>query len=142
MYINIFVALLITILLYIAVPVIFLLVVDNRKIVFRVATTLIILFMIVLPIFTLGSVSFVGDSVFITIKASGEWCSKAINWGISLDNSIDVLINIFMLVPIGAYVVVWNDHYSYRYSIVKALILGLVVGLIIESLQYILPVSR
>ena len=70
------------------------------------------------------------------------YTEKAINWRFWNVGVVDLIINIVMLIPIGQVVAYFAKTES-RFKVLGALALvGLGVGLTIETLQYVLPINR
>ena len=103
-----------------------------------------ILFGVYLVVLFLGvtcRVSFDSVSTHIDFDYSGEWMSKKFNWSFSKIGGSDLIINLIMLIPIGLYVTFVSKNIS-CVSIIVSLVIGLMLGLGIELMQYALPVPR
>ena len=97
-----------------------------------------IFFVIIILCLTLGKVS-VDKIVSIYFETSGGWCEKHIYWFDKFEWK-DAIINLVMMTPVGVFI--WNNERSFWKNIVFALLLGASLGLLIESLQFILPIAR
>ncbi len=123
----------------IVVPTVLLLAIKSDKKIKVITYIAISLFFVVLACGVLGKISIGKDVVSVSFDFSNYWADKAIHWDFNIDKT-DLLLNIFMLIPIGAFSVVRLKNK--KLSILFGLILGLLTGFVIESVQYILPVYR
>ena len=142
MVLSTWLGLLLTCLLYLVIPVMVLLLVKNKKVIFILSTILIVMFVVVLYFLTLGNVSIDSNVVFMGLDFSGEWCSKTIHLSLLYGDFGDVVINVAMLIPIGAYIVIIDNVFDKKHTLIKALVVGFIIGLSVETLQFILPVYR
>ena len=99
-------------------------------------------FIFVLLIGVLGKIDITKQYVKIYLDFSGDFASKPINLSFAHLTTLDMFINIVMLIPIGTYFVFFNQNMRFWKMIVFSLLIGLGVGLCIETLQFILPVQR
>ena len=127
---------------YIVIPIIIMFIIKNKKTLFYIATALLGLFVIALVLLTLFDVSVTSEVVTINAHFDGAWCNKTIHLSLLYGGIRDVIINSIMLAPIGSYVVIYNYCFDKKHGLIKALLVGLIVGFSIEALQFILPVSR
>lgn len=134
-------ALIITAVTYFAIPTILVLCIHNDRKLLVTTCVFTVSFFLLLFICTLSTVSINNDFVTIEFVTNGKWCAKPINFGMS-PTKTDLLINIFMLFPIGAFVVMVNHHKQKKFAVLKAILVGLLVGFCIELLQFVLPVNR
>lgn len=142
MIVNTYLGLILTVLFYIVLPVLVLLLVKNKKTIYILATIFISIFVFVLLGMTLLEVEIYRDVVTINMRFNAEWCSKNIHFSLLYGDMGDVIINIAMLIPIGAYIVIRDDYRGKKYTIAKSLLVGIMIGLFIETMQFILPLSR
>lgn len=77
----------------------------------------------------------------VSLDYSANWCDKTINFSLLKIDKIDLLINIVMLIPIGLTVVYFNNK-SIVSKFVVLVIVGVVMGVSLETIQFILPVIR
>ncbi|MBQ7466765.1 MAG: VanZ family protein [Clostridia bacterium] len=99
-------------------------------------------YVLVLLIGVLGRIDIAKQNVKIDLDFSGEFASKPINFGFSHLATFDIVINLLMLIPIGTYFVFFNQNIKIWKVVLFSLLIGLGVGLCIETLQFILPVKR
>lgn len=126
---------------YLILPLILWLTLDKNKYGKIVVRIFLISFLIIL-FFAVTSVVNINKSyVEIIINFKNNWCSKAINFSLKSINKIDFLINITMLLPIGLAIVYCNKN-NIGILFLKLFIFGIIIGLSIETIQYILPVFR
>lgn len=96
-----------------------------------------ILFIPVLVCGVFGKVN-IGNVVTITFERNGGVADKVFNFNPITKDVRDIVINIFMLVPIG--LAVYN--LSNKHRLFKAILFGLLTGAFIETMQFILPIAR
>ena len=77
----------------------------------------------------------------VSLDYSANWCDKTINFSLVKIDKIDLLINIVMLIPIGLTIVYFNNK-SIVSKFVVLVIVGVVMGVLLETIQFILPVVR
>ena len=103
-----------------------------------------ILFGVYLVVLILGvtcRINFDHVSTIVDFDYSGEWLSKKVNWSLKEIVGADLIINLVMLIPIGLYVAFMSKNTNYV-SFIVMFIIGFMLGLGIEILQYVLPVPR
>ena len=96
-----------------------------------------ILFIPVLICGVFGKVN-IGKIVTITFEKSGGVADKVFNFSPITKDVRDIVINIFMLVPIG----LATYNLSNKHRLLKAILFGLLTGAFIETMQFILPIAR
>lgn len=96
-----------------------------------------LLFVPVLVCGVFGKVT-IGKTVTLTFERFGNFFNKDFNFYPFTKDFGDIVINTFMLVPIG--ISVYN--LSNKQKLVRALLFGLGVGCFIEIMQLILPIAR
>ncbi|MBE7082511.1 MAG: hypothetical protein E7378_02380 [Clostridiales bacterium] len=125
---------------FVILPLIFRLGFENKKWARVLCVLLFVIYVGIMLCLTLGEVGF-GKVVTINLKADHPWCNKTIHF---FDASIfswrDALINFAMLTPVGIFL--WKSKRSWWKNLLIALLGGLIFGLSIETLQFILPISR
>lgn len=140
MKVSIYLVLALGVILYFIVPLIIWLFYKDKKYSKTIVVTLLVLYIIVLLIGVLGKIE-IGKVVEVSLDFGGSWCSKKIKWSLFNLNKTDVLINIFMLIPLGLVYKYFSKN-KFRKNILMLLLIGLCVGVLIETLQFILPVPR
>ena len=105
-------------------------------------TAFFVLYVCVLLIGVLGKIDITAETTKITFDFSGEWAAKPINWTFGHLTTFDILINLFMLIPIGTYICLMRKNNSFVKIVFMCLFLGFIVGIFIETAQYILPIQR
>ena len=126
---------------YLVVPLLILFFVRNEKKLKTVLLILVGIFCFVLFVGVFGKVDITAERVYIGFDFSGKWCSKTINFQFNT-TKLDRLINLVMLMPLGEAVCIFSKRKNIKIGFLIALIVGLGTGLLIETLQYVLPVSR
>ena len=97
---------------------------------------------IVLLIGVTSHITFSDGLVHIDYTFAKIWGDKDMFWGFADLTILDVLFNLLMLVPIGAYIASSDRERSIGQVLGISCIIGLIISLVIETTQYILPVDR
>ena len=124
---------------FVIVPTILLLVIKNEKKLKITTYILTAVYFLILACGVLAKVSIGKDVISVVFDFTNKWASKSIDFDFIIDKT-DLLLNIFMLIPIGGFCVVRCKNK--KLSLLVGLLLGLATGFIIESLQFVLPVYR
>ena len=127
------------ILFYIVVPLLIWLFARDTRLGKTLVIIFAILFAVVLFFGITSIVSVVDRMLIIDIDFTYRWCDKSVDLSLLDIDTIDFLINISMLIPIGL-VVAYFSKKKIWHTVLTATIVGLIVGLVLESLQFILPV--
>lgn len=91
---------------------------------------------------TLPSVSFNLRNIVINFSPTSPWFNRMFGLGFDVANVKDVLLNCFMLAPLGVMVTQHAKAKNKKRTILKSLLAGLALGLFIEISQMILPFGR
>ena len=126
---------------YVAVPLVVLFCVKDDKKFRRVMWILLSLFFAVLFVGVLGKIDINQTWMNIGFDFSGELCQKTINWTFKT-TKLDRVINLLMLMPIGEAVCIFSKRKNIKWGFVIAVLCGALIGGLIETLQFVLPVSR
>lgn len=135
-------AIIITAISFFCVPTILMLLIKSKRTLLVITCVLTVIFFISLCICVFSTVSIDNDFVTILFESNGKWCAKNINYTFSNLTKQDILINIFMLFPLGAFCIVFTSHRNLKLPLIWAFVIGLIVGFIIETFQFILPINR
>jgi len=140
MSISIYIVLSIGLVCYFILP--FLILVFVRKQNLRKVLIIIMLILFSLILFVGVTSVFVikGNMVYISFDFTYSGLNKNINWKFEM-NIIDYVINTIMLIPVGISIVYFN-HKNISKAYVLLALVGFLVGISIESLQYFLPILR
>ncbi len=123
----------IIVLSYFVMPFICLTFIKSQKALEVMSKVCMVYFLTVLAVGVFCEISF--DPLQAAIKVKGSFFDKPIKW---FSTSLtDTITNLFMLVPIGMYIVI-----NYKKPLQKSIIVGLVFGFLIEFLQFALPIPR
>lgn len=102
---------------------------------------MLIMYAIILFFGITGRVVIDNKFAIVSLDYSANWCDKTINFSLEKIDKIDLLINIVMLIPIGLTVVYFNNK-SIVSKFVVLVIVGVVMGVLLETIQFVLPVVR
>lgn len=127
---------------YLVLPLVVLLVVKNQKILKTIITSLLFVYLIILTIGVWARVEITKTCVKIAFDYSSEWFSKNINYGFKYLKPFDAFVNILLLVPLGLSYALLAQNPLNKHFYLKLFIIGLIVGIVIEAGQYMLPVKR
>lgn len=134
-------AIILTVFCFIVLPVVLMLCIKNVKVLTIITCVMTIIFVGGLCVCVFATVSIGKDVVTIQFVNNGRWCAKTINF-FSILQKNDILINLCMLFPLGAFFVVLAQQSNLKFQLLWSLLAGLAVGLFIETWQFILPVNR
>ena len=140
MYLNTPVVLIFLIFLFLIMPILLVVLVKSRKAVKTILYCIFVVYIAFLIIGVFTQVSINKQYVYIAFNYS-QYTQKPINWTLKVENLIDVLINLVMLLPVGI-VLYFRLKKGFLWRIVSGAIVGLGIGVIIETCQYFLPVNR
>ena len=127
---------------YYALPMLIFFLVKNQKAQKITLIVLFCLFLCVLAVGVFGKIDIYNGVVKISADFSAGWANKPINWGFEHITKFDLLINLFMLIPVGIFVTMLSKNAKWWQILLKSALFGLVAGVSIETLQFILPVVR
>ena len=140
MQINLMLIYILVPIFYLIVPFLILLFVKNKRRRKILVITLLIVFSVCLLIGVIGNF-YTKDGIYNVYFDFNYISPKSVQWNI-LENSLgDMLINIIMLIPVGIAIVGLCADNKKR-MLILLFTIGFVIGLIIETLQYILPINR
>lgn len=98
-------------------------------------------FFIMLLIGVIGEIDFNKQTIYIGFNFSNGWFNKDIIWKFPRFK-LDIIINLLMLIPIGEWALIESKRRKLKTGIIYAVVCGLGIGLIVEFLQFALPVTR
>lgn len=137
MEINLILAILLSIFFMVILPSIAIFIfINNKRLLKILGIVFFIVFLIILLILTLGNVKITYSSVILSFVTNNSWFS--LDFAFANFNKQNILLNTFMLFPVGAFVISINTKHSF----IKTILISLVISLIIETLQFVLPVDR
>ncbi len=141
MLIPISLALIILIICYIIIPFFVFQFARNSKIGKIITIVSLVTFCVVLFFGITSKLTFIEEKVLIELDYSSDWCSKTINFSLTNIMSTDFIINITMLIPIGLSLFYLMKCSNWKkFDII--FVIGLVTGILLETIQFILPVPR
>lgn len=137
MTINIIFLSIVSFLLVIVFPPIFLLIFKKHPKLIRISAIIFFVIYIALLVFcTTARFSFDGLNISLTYPNKGEWFS--LNFILCDTGVLNILVNIFLLFPIGYMVYIFSDKNNF----VKCILISFLVSLTIETYQFVLPITR
>ncbi len=137
MEINLILAIILGVIFIIILPSIAILVFINNKHILKILSIIaFILFIILLSVLVFGKVSLENGNIVLKFQTNNKWFSMYFLWG-SFTKS-NILLNIVMLLPVGAFILCLNT----RHGFIKTILLSLLISVVIEVLQFILPIQR
>lgn len=137
MQINLILAFIIFLILFIVFPVLTIVVFFNHKKVLKIiGITAFVLYCIMLSILVFGKVTINDGYVNIDFSNSSSWFSSYFTWADF--GKANILYNLVMLFPISAFVMSQTDKNIF----LKTVLISFIISLLIETLQFVLPVVR
>ena len=126
---------------YFIIPLCVLIFVKNERCVKIITWTLLGVYLVILIIGVWARVVITPKSVKITFDYSYGFFNKPINLTFSNLRLFDIMVNLVLLMPIGmSYAILKKEKVINL--LIKSLVIGLVLGIVIEAGQFLLPVRR
>lgn len=141
MQFNTWVVLCICFLCYIILP-LAVLFCKNIKVQKTLIWCMFIAYIIILIVGVTAKVEISKEKVYVHYVNTGSWANKHISWNFSRVSKWDFLINIFMLMPVGLFLAYRLNNFSFGKLMLALIGVGLLIGLTIETTQFILPIPR
>ena len=138
---NLTLCIILFVLMFFVVPIVCYLMCPTDKL-NRLRHLLLEFYVLVLLIGITAHIVFDGNILHIDYVFAKEWGNKDMFWGFADLSWLDFLLNILMLIPIGAYIASSSKQRGAWQTILLACFVGMLTSLGIETLQYILPVDR
>lgn len=137
MTINLTFAIILAVLGMVIIPTILLLIFYNTKALKKLLIIYIVLFIVALIIGVFGTINIQSNIAEISFKFNGQWFdfNKIVVAKFGLFNT---LVNLILLFSFGILLACDNHPLNW----LKSLIIGLCIGLLIEIMQFILPIDR
>ena len=129
------------VLMFFAVPIVCY-IMCPKDILRRLRHILLALYVVILFIGVTAHITIDGNILHVDYAFVKEWGDKDMFWGFDNLTFVDVALNLLMLIPIGAYIASSDKHRKVVHTILIACLVGMIISLSIETLQYILPVDR
>ena len=129
------------IIFYLIVPIAIMFAVRDDKKFKTILTISLLLFFVALLVGVLGKLDITSQFISINFDFSGSWLNKSISTKLKTTN-LDKIINMLMLMPLGSAVCMISKRKNIKFGFILSLVIGLFCGLIIEMLQFVLPVFR
>lgn len=114
----------------------------KREVLNQIRYIFLMFYIIVLFVGTTSDVSISDGLVHVNYSFAKIWGNKEMFWGFDSLGWFDVFSNLFMLIPIGTYIASDSKDRALWQTLFITCLWGMIVSLIIESMQYILPVNR
>lgn len=127
---------------YLVLPLLVYFLVKNQQAKKIVLIVLFCLYLCVLAVGVFGKIDITSKFVTISFDFSAGWANKPINFSFDHLTKFDIVINLFMLIPVGIFIVMLSKNAKWWQILLKTALFGLITGVSIETLQFILPVAR
>lgn len=141
MTLPIYLVIVCVVLFYVAIPISLVIFIKNTKTLKILFSIFFSLFLAILFVCTIGKIDISKTSASLSFDFSQEWCNKTINFMPFTKSLVDIGINIAMLFPVGLFVFAISKKKTWQ-KLLLCLLFGAICGLVIETYQFILPVSR
>ena len=130
--------------LFLFCPVVFAVLYKKEKLNKVLALILLGLYIValIIGVFTKASIK---NGVFsIRLDYSAGWANKTIKFNILKTRKVDFLINSVLLFPIGVILSLFLSYKNkpIKKQLISLLVVGFVIGLFIEFMQFLLPIAR
>lgn len=137
MEINVWIVISMIVGLELCLPTILCFVLKNNQKAFKITIAcLSVVFFVLLFVGTTAEVTLKNNTIAVCYKTTGQWFDFGITFGnIDITN---IFVNLFLLFPVGFIVFTFSDKNHF----VKCTILALIISLIIETYQWVLPFPR
>ena len=99
-------------------------------------------FCALLALFTLPRVIMNSQQISLFFETTGKWFSKDFTTTFDGGNVFHTVLNTLMLSPLGVMSVQHSKACGKKHSLTRGIILGLITGTAIETLQWALPIAR
>ena len=108
----------------------------------KIRNLLLVFYIIALFVGVTAEVTIDNNLVHINYNFTKIWGNKEMFWGFENLTLLNVALNLVMLIPLGAYLASSKNNLKWWQTILLACLAGMLCSLIIETLQFILPVDR
>lgn len=102
----------------------------------------IVSFLALTALFTLPRVIMNSQQISLFFETTGKWFSKSFSTTFYSGDAFHTILNALMLSPIGIMSVQHSKASGKKHSLTRGIILGLITGTAIETLQWALPIER
>lgn len=100
------------------------------------------IYLVVLAIGVFGQIDYIEKGVKIGFVFGNKWGGKNIDYTFSVLSGHDIIFNIVMLLPLGIFIEYILRNKPYGKRIFCLVVFGFLCGALIETMQYILPITR
>lgn len=121
----------------VVLPLLLLIFIKNKKALMICVKTLCIVYFCLLAVGVFGKIDMQNGNFIVTFETNGSWFDFKKFTPYSF-GTFNVLINLYMLFPIGAIGVVSLQNHK----LIKTALLSFCISFFIESMQLILPIAR
>ena len=137
MELNVYIAIALIVFLELVLPTVLCFALKNHQKALKICTIILaVIFFAFLFIGTSAEVTLENKIVSAHYKFDGNWFN--FKFGFGSTGFINVLVNIFLLFPIGYIVFAFSEKHNF----LKCVLWALAISLVIETYQWVLPVPR
>lgn len=133
--------LVIALICYFILPIILMSLIKNTKTLKIITWIFLAIYLGILLLGVWARVSIINGVVRIEFDYSYGFFNKGVSWGFLGLKTIDVLLNLVMLMPIGVASCILSPKPFVKH-LIGGICVGLILGIVIEFGQFILPVNR
>lgn len=137
MIVNFTFAIIISVVFMVVLPAVLIIFVKNRKHLQFCIKILSIAYFCILCVGVLSKIEFNGNTVLVTVETKSGWFDTN-KFSFYSFGTFNILINLYMLLPVGAIGYVCFDENKF----LKTTALAFLISLLIETMQFIFPVAR
>ena len=130
--------------LFLICPIILATLFEKKKLNKWLALSMLALFSIALICGVFSNFSKTDDYIHFYFDYSSPWASETISFNIFKIGKFDLAVNLVLLFPVGVVLSLFLSYKKLRFSkqLLWLFVVGLSLGLFIETMQFILPISR
>lgn len=137
MTINIVLSVILSVVLMVILPLMLIIFIKDKKVLNLCVKTLFAIYLCFLAVGVFGKIDIKNGNFIVEFATTDKWFDLS-KFHVYSFGTFNVLINLYMLFPVGAISCVCFE----RNKFLKATLLAFVISLFIESMQLILPIAR
>lgn len=126
---------------FFVLPVLLVCLIKNKKVLNTIIWSVFGFYLLCLILGVWAKVGITRTKITISLDYSYGFCSESIRWGFNRLGFFDVWINLVMLIPVGVMLAFYSKK-NFVKTLCWSLVIGLLLGFVIEAVQFILPVKR
>ena len=138
---NLILCIVFAVLMCIIVPIVCYIFCNNNSLK-KFRNLLLVFYIIALFIGVTAQIKIDGNVVSVNYEFTKIWGNKEMFWGFENLTTLTIILNLVMLMPLGSYLASANTNKKWWQTVLFTCVVGMLVSLFIETLQYCLPIPR